>query len=78
MLEAIDHAAKKTGSKRDAAVRIGRVCYQGKIKDGYSSREAEANEANEEPNEEANERENNKRRYRSHGCHAHNLPQLGG
>ena len=56
-------------------MRVGRVCYQGKIKDGYSSREAEANE---EPNEEANERENNKRRYRSHGCDALNLPQLGG
>ena len=62
---------QKTDSKRDAAVRVGRVGYQGKIKDGYSSREAEANE-------EANERESNKRRYRSHGCDAHNLPQLGG
>ena len=62
---------QKTDSKRDAAVRVGRVCYQGKIKDGYSSREAEANE-------EANERGSNKRRYRSHGCDALNLPQLGG
>lgn len=66
---------QKTDSKRDAAVRVGRVCYQGKIKDGYSSREAEANE---EANEKANERGSNKRRYRSHGCDALNLPQLGG
>ena len=70
---------QKTDSKRDAAVRVGRVGYQGKIKDGYSSREAEANEeANEKANEKANERGSNKRRYRSHGCDALNLPQLGG
>ena len=46
---------QKTGSKRDAAVRVGRVGYEGKIKDGNSSREAEANE-------EANERGSIKRR----------------
>ena len=66
---------QKTDSKRDAALRVGCFCYQGKIKDGYSSREAEANE---EANEKANERGSNKRRYRSHGCDALNLPQLGG
>jgi hypothetical protein len=71
VLGEIDHATKKTGSKADAAVRVGRFCFKGKFKDGYSSREAEANE-------KANERGSNKRRYRSHGCDALNLPQLGG
>ena len=46
---------KRTGSKRDAAVRVGRVGEEGKIKDGYSSREAEANE-------KANEKGSSKRR----------------
>ena len=50
---------QKTDSKRDAAVRVGRVGYKGNIKDGYSSREAEANE---EANEEANKKGSSKRR----------------
>lgn len=61
---------QKTDSKRDAAVRVGRVGYEGEIEDGNSSREAEANE-------EANERGSIKRRYRSHGCDAPNPLRLG-